>query len=156
MSRVASKKIHVCFVLPVPLLPLKGASFTCFNQAVVLDNLGYKVTILTSKPKGLSGNDPYSRLSLRGIKVVDSLPSKAGSGLSSHFYPLLFSWPHIWATLKKEKPDIVHVHNPTDIIPMVVAIVNTFYKVPYIFQLNDPGPESIVSIIGLKRTKRFI
>jgi glycosyltransferase involved in cell wall biosynthesis len=85
---------------------------------------------------------------------MDWLPGRTGRSSLGHFKTLAFSWPFIAATIMKEKPDILHVHNPTDIVPMVVSLINHLTGIPFVFQMNDPGPESILSIIGLKSPQK--
>jgi glycosyltransferase involved in cell wall biosynthesis len=150
---ITHKKIKICFILPVPLLPLKGASFTCFRQALALDKLGFSVSILSPK---IRDEERLSDLNTGHIKVMDWLPARTSRNYLGHFKMLAFSWPFIAAAIMKEKPDILHVHNPTDIIPMVVSLINRFSGMPFVFQMNDPGPESILSIIGLKSPKKEI
>jgi glycosyltransferase involved in cell wall biosynthesis len=150
---ITQKKIKICFVLPVPLLPLKGASFTCFRQALALDRLGFSVSILSPK---IRDKESLSALNSGHIKIMDWLPDRTSRNYLGHFKTLVFSWPFIAAAIMKEKPDILHVHNPTDIIPMVVSLINRFAGIPFVFQMNDPGPESILSMIDLKSPKKEI
>jgi|WetSurMetagenome_2_1015567.scaffolds.fasta_scaffold141948_2 glycosyltransferase involved in cell wall biosynthesis len=143
--------IKICFVLPVPLLPLKGASFTCYRQAIALDALGFDVSILSPQVRDQEG---LSGLKRGGIRILDWLPARSDRKWIGHLKMLTCSWPSVAAAILKEKPDILHVHNPTDILPMVVSLVNRFTGIPFVFQMNDPGPESIVSIIGLKSPRK--
>ena len=92
--------------------------------------------------------ESYANLNLDGIKVFESLP-KFGTGLIGHLSALLLSWPFIITGIIREKPDIIHVQNPTDIIPMVTALTNLLLQKPLVYQINDPGPESIRSHMGL-------
>ncbi len=150
---ITQKKIKILFVLPVPVLPLKAASFTCFRQALALDRIGFSVSILSPK---IRDKESLSNLNSGHIKIMDWLPARTSRNYLGHFRTLTFSGPFIAAAIMKEKPDIIHVHNPTDIIPMVVSLINRFAGIPFVFQMNDPGPESILSIIGLKSPKKEI
>lgn len=147
---------HVCLILPVPLLPLKGASFTCFRHAIALNNLGLKVTILSTKIRDYPRASKYHDLTLHGIKVLDWLPSKIGPRFFRHLSGLILTWPFILNVIIKERPDILHVYNPPDIVPMIVSLINRFFKIPYIFQMLDPGPESILSLRGLRSAEKLV
>lgn len=151
-----TKVIHICFVLQVPLFPLKAGSFNCFRRALALRNLGYNVTILTSKIKGYNGKNNYANVDLNGIKVLDWLPPKIGPRFFHHLSPLLLSWPFIVVAIKKERPNILHIINPPDVIPVVVSLINRFFRIPYVFHIADPGPESILSIRNLISAEKYI
>jgi len=150
------RTMHVCLILPVPLLPLKGPSFICFRHAIALNNLGFKVTILSTKIKDYTETSKYPDLTLHGIKVFDWLPSKIGPKFFRHLSGLILSWPFILKVIIKERPDILHVYNPPDIVPMIVSLINRFFKIPYIFQMLDPGPESILSLRGLRSAEKLV
>lgn len=150
INKIGAKEMHICFVLPVPLLPLSGASFSCFRQACICRERGLRVTILSPKIA------IKSNLNLNGINVIDALPDKISFGAFGHLLALILSGPIILRVLKKTKPDLLHIHNPPDVIPMVVALINHFLKIPYIYQINDPGPESILSLGKLNPAKKAL
>ncbi len=143
-----NKQVKICFILPRPLLPLSGGSYTCFRQLITLKKRGFEIALICQRGKTNISKDRSVISDLRGINILDHLP-KFGSGLFGHLSSLVLSWPYILIGILREKPDIIHVHNPTDIIPMVGAIVNWVFKIPFVYQINDPGPESITSHMGL-------
>ena len=151
-----NNKVHICFILSVPLFPLKAGSFNCYRRARALRNQGFRVTILTSRIQDPRWAQFRASTDLNGIKVLDCLPAKVGPRFFRHLTPLLFSWPLITITLRKERPDILHVINPPDVIPMIVSVVNRFLRIPYVFHMADPGPESVLSLTDLNSTKKSI
>lgn len=141
-----SKK-SVCFILPVPLFPLFGPSYRCYRQAIALKTRGIKVSIISLRIKGKNRKGHVAESD--EIFLMDCLPN-IGSGVINHITTLLFSWSFLLIALLKIKPDIIHVHNPPDIIAFMVSIVNRVLRKELILDMNDPGPESIESHPGLK------
>jgi glycosyltransferase involved in cell wall biosynthesis len=147
---------YILFILAVPLFPLKGASFTCFRQALVARKRGFRVTILCPKILHKYGKKSFSDSDLNDIRVLDEMPPKTGSNFMGHIRTLLFSWISILRTIRREDPSLLHVHNPPDIIPMTVSLIHFFFKIPLIYEINDPGPESVLSLTGLFSLKKLV
>lgn len=155
-AKRSEEKIHIVFILAQPLLPLKGASFNCYRRAVAFSKLGFKVTILSSRIPGKFRKNRYDNLKLHKVRVLDRLPPKIGPRFIRHMRPLMLSWLPILFTLTKERPHILHVINPPDVTPMIVSIINRFLKIPFVFHMSDPGPESILSLNDIGPAKRSI
>ena len=50
---------------------------------------------------------------------------------------------------------MLHVYNPTDILPFVVTTVNVFFKIPFIFHIADPWPEGVKTIFKSRLVLKF-
>ena len=138
---------RICFILSIPLFPLAGSSFSCYRQALHCQKNGFEVAIVCPQIK-------VAFEKVAGVTLLDVLPHRIGHGLLDHFFSLFVSGPALFRAIKKVKPDILHIHNPPDIIACVAAILNYFLRLPYIWQINDPGPESIESLVKIKPFKK--
>jgi glycosyltransferase involved in cell wall biosynthesis len=151
------ESLHILFIISQPLFPLQGASFTCYRQATAFNKRGFRITILAPRSKKDQDFSTATELADQNrIRILNWLPSKEGRKIVGHLNVLIFSGYFILKAIREEKPDILHVHNPPDIIPMIVSLINRFFKIPYVLQVNDPGPESILSLRGLGAVKRKI
>jgi glycosyltransferase involved in cell wall biosynthesis len=83
--------------------------------------------------------------------VLDGFPNSSHSYLRE-IRTLLTAFPFLARIVAKEKPDILHVHNPPDTMAVVASLVSSFFQIPLVYDINDPGPESIQSHLGLSRT----
>ncbi len=153
MSPVKEKKIKVLCVLHVPVIPFQGPSFRCVRQAMYLSGIGMEVLLLCLKVKKTEFKTALASYNFSGVKVIPGLPNW-GEGFLRELGGMLLSWFPIWRVIKKEMPDIVHVHNPPDTIAFVTSIICWFKKVPMVYDVHDPGPELISSMNEWPKWKR--
>ena len=105
----------------------RGATWA-YNQAKCLQNMG--IDIVTVLPDDISGYAKlYKENGLRIIKGEWSLPI-------SKPWSIMKKTKEIKSVIKKEKPDLIHLHFVTNVFMVRIALHND--KTPRLFQV--PGP----------------
>jgi glycosyltransferase involved in cell wall biosynthesis len=157
IGRVAmnNEKRKVLCVLQVPVVPFQGASLRCVRQSIYLSDSGLDVVLLCLKVRNANYKSELISYNFTGVKVVPVLPNWGG-GFFRELVGLFFAWFPIWQALRRERPAIVHVHNPPDTLAFVTSIICNLRGVPLVFDIHDLGPELITSMEEWARWKRWV
>lgn len=142
------------------------------NQACLLTNAGYKVTVIALKEKGEKWKEEVDGVTVYRIpkltifrktrnqdfslihKFLNKVKSVIGY-ISEYFYftfsCLILSLYILW----EEGFDVIHTHNPPDTLVIVGAFFKLFGK-KYVFDHHDLSPELYLSRLGIKNRSGLI
>ena len=122
---------------------------------------GHKVTIVTGVPNFPSGkihagyrNMFYQREVMEGIDVVRVWTYiSANEGFARRMLDYIsFMFSAIIASFFVHRPDIVIGTSPQFFTPCAAYIVSVFKRRPFIFELRDLWPDSIVAVGAMRET----
>lgn len=87
------------------------------------------------------------------LEVLDVLCLNDSIGAKKHFTSILFNRKQLKTTIEDKKPDLIHIVNPPDLVPLFASTLAIKNKIPFVFHIADPGPESMATIFsGVKKS----
>jgi len=142
----------VLFVIPTPLFPLGQSNYNSFKRIKELIQYDYSIKVVCPTINKKYSKEITDFKNDFNIEVLDNFQTAGLSGLRKHLRYILFNKNQFKSIITKTKPDIIHVVNPPDLIPLVVSGVAKKNKIPLVFHIADPGPESMATIFsGIKK-----
>lgn len=142
----------VLFVIPTPLFPLGQSNYNSFKRIKELIQYDYSIKVVCPTINKKYSKEITDFKNDFNIEVLDNFQTAGLSGLRKHLRYILFNKNQFKSIITKNKPDIIHVVNPPDLIPLVVSGVAKKNKIPLVFHVADPGPESMATIFsGIKK-----
>jgi len=120
-----------------------------WNEAVALEEAGYKVSVICPKGKGYEAS--YEEL--KGVSIYRHFLPAEGNSFSGYLkeYTTAFAWELVLAfkIFLKEGFDVIHACNPPDNVFLIGLIFKCFGK-KFVFDHHDINPELFVAKFGKK------
>ena len=86
------------------------------------------------------------------IIIFDRLKVGRGKGIFKHIRYVFYNRNVLKEIMESRKFTLIHCVNPPDIIPLITSKLALRKKIPFLFHIADPAPESMATIFnGLKR-----
>ena len=90
------------------------------------------------------------------IKIFDRLKLGQRKGFIKHLRYIFYNRNILKLFIGKNQTSLIHCFNPPDIIPLIASKLAIKKKIPFIFHIADPGPESMAAIFyGFKKSYSF-
>ena len=126
---------------------------------------GHDVTVLTGFPNYPSGTlYPGYRVRLRQREVLAGVPvvrvplypehSRSASGRVLNYVSFALSSAVLGPWLVK-RPDVIFVYHPPLTIGLPAALLSRFWRVPFVYQIQDMWPETL-SATGMLNNQRVL
>jgi glycosyltransferase involved in cell wall biosynthesis len=134
------------------MFPLGTSNFNSFRRIKGLMKYDYKIIIVCPKIKYSQLNNVVNLKNNYNIEVLDVLFLNANTGAKKHLTSIFFNCKQLKNIIENNKLDLIHIVNPPDIVPFIVSALAIKNKIPFIFHIADPGPESMATIFsGVKK-----
>jgi glycosyltransferase involved in cell wall biosynthesis len=145
-------KKHILFIIPVPLLPLGAGNYNRYRIIKQLCKQDYDITLICPQISRDHRNELDNLQQINQIKVLDRLKLGRQKGLFKHLRYILHNRNELKSFLETNEISLIHCVNPPDLIPLISSTLALSRKIPFIFHIADPGPESMATIFsGFKR-----
>ncbi len=162
---MVKKHIHILYISQYFPPEMGAPSARVFELSRRWIERGAEVTVLTAFPNHPTGVIPPEYLGKKyleekkdGIKVIRTYiyaaPNKGFLRRSLSYFSFLCS-AIIQGTAKVGKPDIIIATSPQFFVGIAGYIISRFKKIPFVFEVRDLWPESIVQL-GLLKNKMII
>ena len=155
-------KLQVTFLSQLfdPENSIKGSRFLA-----QLKLTGLEISVVTTFPSYPAGKlyPEYPRQhfikteSLNGIPIV-RLPSyinRSSSIIKRSLSYLTFGFVSLVYLLLNKKPDLLYIYYPPLIGGIVGLFIKAFFRVPYIYEVQDLWPEALVAAGKISETSRI-
>jgi len=142
------EKTRILHILPIPILPLIGPCLRTLRQSRGALRNGCEVAVLCRKGgRGKNSEEAFLRDAplFRDIVTLPDLPTFPVIAVREIMH-LMFSWRVILRTIRRFRPDVVHVHNYPVTIAFVTTIICSLKRLPVVLDVHDGWYESFSSI----------
>jgi len=147
---------NILFIIPVPLFPLGAINYPIYRSIKKLCQLNYNITLICPE---ISRNyqaelDAFQKI--YSIKVLDRLKLGRRKGFLKHVKHILHNRNALKTFIEKSEISLIHCVNPPDLIPLIASKLAFSNKIPFLFHIADPGPESMAAIFHGFKKKLFV
>ena len=148
--------LNILFIIPVPLFPLGASNYNSYRRIKKLCQLNFSIILICP---GISRNHQAELEDFQkvySIKVLDRLKVGRGGGFFKHVRHILHNRNALKTYIEKSEISLIHCVNPPDLIPLIASKLAYSKKIPFLFHIADPGPESMATIFNGFKKKLFV
>jgi len=146
---------NILFISPVPLFPLGASNYIIYRIIKELFHIDYNITLVCPEISKNHRSELEDFQKSHSINVLDQLKLGNRKGFLKHVRYIFHNRNTLKSYIEGNEISLIHCVNPPDIIPLIASELAFTKKIPFIFHIADPGPESMETIFNGFKKKLF-